>query len=52
MIKEAVLKYSHVISDEASQRSDGQIVGEDDDAVLELVVQSGRSEQEDTPEDR
>lgn len=35
----------HVISDEASQRSDGQIIFEDDDAVLKLVSQSGRSEQ-------
>ena len=38
-----------MIPDEASQRSDGQIISEDNDAVLKLIGQSGRSEQHHTP---
>lgn len=39
----------HMISDEAPQRSDGQVISEEDDAVLKLIGQSGRSEQHHTP---
>ena len=39
-----------MISDEASQGANGQIISENDDAVLKFVVQSGRSEQQHTPD--
>lgn len=42
-------RVSHVISDEASQRADGQVICEDQDAVLKRVGQSRRSEEQHAP---